>query len=180
MFFTSSLFIDDGENSHQSDLHEVSVTTHIAQFSLCQSAASRRSMDVSAHQRGDWAASPIPPLWTQGQAKRGVPSVDPAAHSRVRALPVDRWRYVVSDNQEHERAGDHICDKEEADSDGDNNQEDEDICTELKALPSLQLVAPEPRRVVSPELIFSSAAERYARHHVDALHRVPLGSQWLT
>lgn len=119
-------------------------------------------MDPSAHsqqQRDDWAASPIPPLWSHDSTvKRGVPSVDPGAHSRVRALP--QTRCFAGDNQEHERIGGSVCENEDQlDVDGDNQEDD--MCTELKALPPFSLVAPEPRRVVSPELIFSSAAERY-------------------
>lgn len=117
-------------------------------------------MDQQQRQRDEWAASPIPPLWGPDQVKRGVPSVDPAAHSRVRALP--QTHNFAGNNQDHERIGERErYDKQEEadDGDGGSNQED-DVRPELKALPLFSLVTPEPRRVVSPELIFSSAAER--------------------
>ena len=116
------------------------------------------SSDLGAMRRADWSSSPIPPSWRKGGGSnqgigRCFPSVEPALHSRVRSLP----KHTRSNQEQHE------SDRDDEDDEGDgSDNQDDDVCTELKALTQCQLVAPQPRRAISPELIFSSAAERYA------------------
>lgn len=120
-------------------------------------------MDPHPDKRDDWAASPVPSAWLQESVagKQAILSVDPVTHARVRALPV-----AAEKNQQHRaKSADDDDDDDEEEEDLKQRLDDdrEDLWTEMKAPSAARpqpLVAPQPRRVVSPELIFSSAAER--------------------
>lgn len=131
--------------------------------------------DQQQEQQADWAGatSPTPPDWMREHPTHGKLRVDPVIHSRVRVLPATHCLKSSSD-----RAVDNQVDESDDDDDdleyndnesdtfeGNNNNSNEESASSgpsarFSHLPQHKLVAPEPRRVVSPELIFSSAAER--------------------
>ncbi|KAF1331537.1 hypothetical protein FI667_g4245, partial [Globisporangium splendens] len=116
-----------------------------------------------AGRRANWSSSPIPPfVW-------GAPSVEPVHEACVRVLaprtpPSSSSSSASSSPDTSNQEGDEYGGREADDAASDNQDEDDDVCTETQALARCELVAPQPRRVVSPELIFSSAAESLVRH----------------
>ncbi|GLD96306.1 hypothetical protein PINS_up004989 [Pythium insidiosum] len=116
--------------------------------------------DSPAVQPRGSAESPIPPSWRIGGhvPRFGEPSVEP--QTRVRALP--KFPSLLSrDDFEAKPAngGDAIMS-----DDPIAGVEDED--DDVPAMTAqFAVVTPQPRRVVSPELIFQSAAESLKRHN---------------
>ncbi|KAJ0398968.1 hypothetical protein P43SY_008194 [Pythium insidiosum] len=102
------------------------------------------------------AESPIPPSWRVGHAPRfGEPSVEPQI--RVRAVP--KLPSLLSPGDLEAKSA---VDDTRMAADPAIEDEDDDVPAMTA---QFSVVTPQPRRVVSPELIFQSAAESLKRHN---------------